>query len=92
MRRASTYPDRKAFAKFLGITPSSLSNFENGYPLSRGIQDTVIAKLPWVSRSWLADNDEASLTGTALQRLAPLVAEESDTTLPRSRSKGKSAR
>jgi hypothetical protein len=91
-RRASAFPDRKRFAEFLGITASRLSNIENGYPLSRDIQDRVINMLPWISRSWLVDGDEASLTGTALQRLAPLVAEESDTTTPRSRSKGASTR
>lgn len=88
VRLASAYPSRKDFANFLGITVPSLSNFENGFPLSRNLQDRVIAKMPWVSRSWLVDGDEASLTGTALQRLIPLVAKESDTTTPRSRSKG----
>lgn len=91
VRRASAYPLRKDFANFLGITVPSLSNFENGYPISRGVQDRVIAKMPWVTRSWLMDGDEGSLTGATLQRLAPLVAEESDTTLPRSRSRGSAA-
>jgi hypothetical protein len=91
-RRASAYPARQDFAKFLGITTPALSNFENGFPLSSGVQDRVIAKMPWISRSWLVDGDEASLTGATLQRLAPLVAEESDTTTPRSRSKGSSGR
>jgi hypothetical protein len=68
-----------------------LSNIENGFMLSRDVQDRVIAKLPWVSRSWLVDGDESSLTGTALQRLAPLVIEESDTTRPRSRSRSTGA-
>lgn len=92
VRRASPYPWPKDFANFLGITPSRLSNIENGHPLSRDVQNRVIEKMPWVSRSWLVDNDEASLTGTALQRLAPLVAEESDTTMPRSRAKGSASR
>lgn len=92
VRRASAHPDPQAFANFLGITFSALSNLENGYPLSRGVQDKVIAKLTWVTRSWLVDNDEGSMTGTALQRLAPLLAEESDTTRPRSRSKAKAGR
>lgn len=92
VRLASVYPERKKFAEFLGITDSSLSNFENGFPLSRNIQDRVITKMPWVARSWLVDGDEASLTGTALQRLAPWVAKESDTTAPRSRSKGSAGR
>lgn len=87
VRRASPYPDRQDFAKFLGITVPRLSNIENGFPLSRDVQDRVIAKMPWVSRSWLMDNDEGSLTGIALQRLAPLVTEESDTTVPRSRAR-----
>lgn len=91
IRRASAYPARKDFANFLGITVPSLSNFENGFPISRGVQDRVIAKMPWVTRSWLMDGDEGSLTGVTLQRLAPLVAEESDTTLPRSRSRGSAA-
>lgn len=86
VRRASPYPDPQAFANFLGITFSRLSNIENGFPLSRDVQDRIIAKMPWVTRSWIVDNDEGSLTGTALQRLAPFVAEESDTTRPRSRS------
>jgi hypothetical protein len=92
VRRASTYPARRDFADFLGITVPRLSNIENGHPLSRDVQDRVITKLPWVSRSWLVDGDEASLTGTALQRLAPLVAEESDITTPRSRSRAAAGR
>ena len=92
VRRASARPDPQAFADFLGITFSALSNFENGFALSRGLQDRVISKLTWVTRSWLVDGDEGSLTGTALQRLAPLVAEESDTTKPRSRSRAKAGR
>ncbi len=91
-RRSSPYPARQDFAKFLGITAPALSNFENGFPLSSGVQDRVIAKMPWITRSWLVDGDEASLTGATLQRLAPLVAEESDTTTPRSRSRGSSGR
>lgn len=91
VRRASIYPARKDFAKFLGITVPALSNFENGFPLSRNLQDRVIAKLPWVSRGWLVDGAEGDLTVSALQRLAPLVAEESDTTVPRSRSRGSAA-
>ena len=91
-RRASLYPWPKDFAEFLGITPSRLSNIENGHPLSRDVQNRVIAKVPGISRSWLVDGDEASLTVAMLQRLAPLVAEESDTTTPRSRSKGSSGR
>ncbi len=87
VRRASAYPSRKDFADFLGITGPRLSNIENGFPISNDVQNRVIAKMPWVSRGWLMDGDEASLTGATLQRLAPLVAEESDTTAPRSRSK-----
>src|SRR4030088_2855461 len=49
VRRASPYPERQAFAKFLGITVPRLSNIENGFPLSRDVQDRVIAKMPWVS-------------------------------------------
>lgn len=91
-RRASAYPARQDFAKFLGITAPNLSNIENGFAISTAVQDRVIAKMPWITRSWLMDGDEASLTGATLQRLAPLVAEESDTTTPRSRSKGSAGR
>ena len=92
VRRASAYPARQDFAKFLGITAPSLSNFENGFSISNAVQDRVISKMPWITRSWLMDGDEASLTGATLQRLAPLVTEESDTTTPRSRSKGSTGR
>ena len=92
IRRASHVPDRKFFADFLGITVSRLSNFENGFPISRDVQNKIVEKFPWVSRSYLMDGDEASLTGATLQRLIPFVAEESDTTLPRSRAKAGSAR
>jgi hypothetical protein len=92
VRRASLYPERQDFAKFLGITVTRLANIENGFPLSRNVQDRVIAKMPWISRSWLMDDNQGTLSAIALQRLAPLVAEESDTTLPRSRSKGVSGR
>jgi hypothetical protein len=93
IRRASIHPTPKAFCEFLGISVSRLSNVENGLPIGRGLQDIIITKLPWVSRSFLMDGDVESLTGHTRQLLAPLVAEESNTTLPRSRSKaGGSAR
>lgn len=86
IRRASIHKTRAGFADFLGISVSRLSNVENGLPIGRGLQDLIIKKLPWVSRSYLMDGDEGALTGHARQTLAPLVAEESNTTLPRSRS------
>ncbi len=87
IRRASAHPGIEAFCKFLGITRSRLSNVENGHPISRQMQDLIVQKMPWVSRSYLVDGNEDALTGFTLQKLAPLLAEESDTTLPRSRSK-----
>ncbi len=92
IRRASHVPERKDFADFLGITVSRLSNFENGFPISNDVQNKIVEKLPWATRSYLMDGNEGSLTGIWLQRLLPLVAEESDTTLPRSRSRASSAR
>ncbi|RZN19489.1 hypothetical protein CWO90_35250 [Bradyrhizobium sp. Leo121] len=86
IRRASAYPTPKAFAEFLGITVTRLSNVENGLPISRMLQDIIVAKMPWISRSYLMDGDEDALTGFTLQKLAPLLAEESDTTVPRRRS------
>src|ERR1700744_4647125 len=62
VRRASGYPERKDFAEFLGITVSRLSNIENGFPSSRNVQDRVIAKMPWIARSWLMDGDQGALT------------------------------
>jgi hypothetical protein len=92
VRRASAYPERKDFAGFLGITIPRLSNIENGFPISRDVQDRVIGKLPWVSRDWLVDGNEGGLTVATLQRLAPLVAEESDRTVPRTRSRASGSR
>ncbi len=89
IRRASLYPWPKDFAKFLGISESRLSTLENGKPLGRGFQDIIIAKMPWISRSYLMDGSEDALTGFTLQKLAPFVAEESDTTKPRTRSPSK---
>jgi hypothetical protein len=90
LRRASAYPERQAFAQFLGITLSRLSNFENGFPISREVENRILSKMPWVSGDWLQRGNEAALTGAVLQRLLPLIAEESDTTLPRSRSRVRS--
>jgi len=87
LRRASPYPTRQAFAQFLGITLSRLSNIENGFPISREVENRILDKMPWVSGDWLQRGNEAALTGAVLQRLLPLLAEESDTTLPRSRSR-----
>lgn len=87
IRRASAYPTRRDFAHFLGITASRLSNIENGFPVSRDVENRLIARMPWVSLDWLRNGKEDLLSGAMLQRLAPLVAEESDTTAPRSRSK-----
>lgn len=92
VRRASAYPSRKDFADFLGITIPRLSNIENGFPISRDVQNRVSAKLPWVSMDWLLYGSEGNLTTATVQRLTPLVVEESDTTLPRSRSRGAAAR
>jgi hypothetical protein len=90
IRRASAYPIPQAFAEFLGITVSNLSNIENGYSISTAVQDKVVKKLPWISRSYLMDGDENALTGFTLQKLAPLLAEESDITAPRRRSPSRS--
>lgn len=90
IRRASIHKTPKAFCDFLGISVSRLSNVENGLPIGRGLQDIIVTKLPWVSRSYLMDGDEGALTGHTRQALAPLVAEESNTTLPRSRSSTRS--
>lgn len=59
---------------------------ETGSPIGRGLQDIIVAKMPWISRSYLMDGSEDALTGFTLQKLVPLVAEESDTTRPRTRS------
>jgi hypothetical protein len=87
IRRASAYPDRKDFANQLGITLSRLSNFENGFTISIEVENRLVKNMPWVSLDWLRNGNEAGLTGAILQRLVPLVAEESDTTAPRSRSR-----
>lgn len=92
IRRASAHPDRKGFADFLGITLSRLSNVENGLPISRQMQEMIFAKLPWVDPGFLLHGNQQGLTGFTLQKLAPLLAEESDTTAPRSRSKSRSGR
>lgn len=92
IRRASGHPTPEGFCNFLGISRSRLSNVENGFPIGGGLQDLIIAKMPWISRSFLVDGDEGSLTGYAGDKLAPLLAEESDTTLQRSRAKSGSGR
>lgn len=91
IRRASAHPTPALFADFLGITVSRLSNIENGHPISNDVQNRIVSKLPTISRSYLMDGNEDALTGFTLQRLRPLLAEESDTTRPRSRSKAGSA-
>lgn len=92
IRKSSAYPDIESFCKFLGINRSRLANVENGHPIGRLLQDIIVAKMPWISRSYLMDGSEDALTGFTLQKLLPLVAEESDTTKPRSRSKASSGR
>jgi hypothetical protein len=86
IRRSSGHPTQDGFSKFLGIERPRLSNIENGFPIGRPLQDIIVAKLPWVSRSYLMDGNEDALTGFTLQKLRPLLEEESDTTKPRSRS------
>lgn len=90
IRRASAHPTPELFCKFLGITRSRLSNFENGHPISTDVQNRIVAKMPTISRSYLMDGNEDALTGFTLQKLRPLLEEESDTTRPRSRSKAAS--
>ncbi len=92
VRRASAYPRPEDFCKFLGITRTRLSNAENGFPISTGLARIVVTKMPWISLDWLLFGKEDGLAGAVLQRLLPLVAEESDTTMPRSRSKSASGR
>lgn len=92
LRRSSAYPERAQFADFLGISGSRLSNVENGFPISRDLENIIVSKMPWISGDWLQRGNEALLTGATLQRLLPLLAEESDTTAPRSRSKAKAGR
>lgn len=87
IRRASPYPTPALFAEFLGITVPRLSNFENGYPISMDVQNRIVKSMPTINRSYLMDGNEDALTGFTLQKLRPLLAEESDTTRPRSRSK-----
>lgn len=87
VRRDSAYPRPEDFCKFLGISRSRLSNAENGFPISNGLARIVVNKLPWVSLDWLQNGREDTLAGVVLQRLLPLIAEESDTTTPRSRSR-----
>lgn len=91
IRRASAYPAPRDFCDFLGISLSRLSNVENGHPIGRQLQDIIVAKIPTISRSYLMDGNEDALTGFTLQKLRPLLAEESDTTRPRSRSRAGSA-
>jgi DNA-binding transcriptional regulator YiaG len=91
IRRASAFPAPKAFADFLGISVSRLSNVETGHPIGRQLQDIIVAKIPFVTRSYLMDGDEESLTVFTLQRLRPLLEEEMDKTRPRSRSRAGSA-
>lgn len=92
LRRYSAFPDRLKFAEFIGISINTLSNVENGYPISRDVEAKVISKMPWISGDWLQRGNEAHLTGATRQALAPLIAEESDITAPRSRSRAGSAR
>lgn len=87
VRRMSPHPTRRAFADFLGITLSRLSNFENGFPISRDMENRLAAHLPWISIDFIRHGKEDVLTGVVLQRLKPLIEEESDTTVPRSRSR-----
>lgn len=87
IRRASTHPTPELFCNFLGIERSRLSNVENGMPISSGLQDIIIRKMPWVKRDFLMDGDLDALTGHWRQTVEPLLAEESDTTAPRRRSR-----
>jgi transcriptional regulator with XRE-family HTH domain len=91
LRRASQWPDRQSFSKNIGISDNTRANIENGLPLSNGTIDLIVRKLPWISSDWLRYGREDALSAAVSQRLAPLLAEERDTTRPRSRSK-KSAR
>ncbi len=87
IRRYSSHPTPELFSKFLGITRSNLSNLENGFPISTDVQNRIVKLMPTISRGYLMDGIEDALTGFTLQKLRPLLEEESDTTRPRSRSK-----
>jgi hypothetical protein len=84
IRRASPYPTPAAFCKKLGITQSRLANAEGGYPIGRQLQDLIVKHLPWISRSYLMDGDERTVSVFTLEKLAPLIEEESDPSRSRS--------
>ncbi len=84
LRRASIKPIRADFAAWIGITENTLSNIENGFPISNRVAQQIMQRMPWASMDWLNHGKEDGLSQATLQRLAPLVEEESDTTLPRS--------
>lgn len=75
VRRLAGYGQNAAgFAKFLGITPTRLSNIENGLPLSRQVAEIISQKVPGISWDWLYSGNESALP-VAVQRALAAAAE-----------------
>lgn len=70
LRAAEGFPTATAFANKIGITPSRLSNLENGLPLSIDVAHKIAAKIHGVSLDWLYYGKEDALPKALLQRLA----------------------
>jgi len=65
----SGHGGQKAFAEWLDIDPRRWNNFERGFPLSREIEDKLVAKTPGLSVEWLRHGGERQLSVELARKL-----------------------
>lgn len=74
----SGHGGQKAFAEFLRIDSKRYNNFERGFPISRQIEDILVARTPGLTVDWLRHGDprhlsvELARTLGAIPRAAPI--------------------
>jgi transcriptional regulator with XRE-family HTH domain len=69
VRAIEGYELQKAFAEFLGVSPSRLANIENGLPLSIDVAQKIVAKFPVYTLDWLYNGNEGGLSATTRQAI-----------------------
>lgn len=69
VRAIEGYELQRAFAEYLGVSPSRLNNIENGMPLSIDVAQKIVAKFPVYTLDWLYNGKEDGLSAATRQAI-----------------------
>lgn len=72
LRVAMGYESQTAFAKKYGFSTSQWSNFENGFPVSRGAARQLVRQIPGLSIGWIEEGKTGDLSLTMARLLNEL--------------------